>query len=158
MAPRRTAATVALTMTETIQPYRGDYLRPSFRNASVADVMTPGVLTCAPETPLETVAELMATHRVHAVAVGGVAANHLVWGIVDSLDLVRALRDPDANGHAEELCRHHVHSIEPHAPLSDAARLMDEHGVAHLVVVDRDRPVGVISSLDIAGAAAWGRK
>jgi CBS domain-containing protein len=146
------------TMTGTIQPYRGDYIRPAFRNATVSDIMTPGIITCAPETPLETVAELMATHRVHAVAVGGIAANHLVWGVIDSLDLVRALRDPEAHGYAESISRPPALSIEPGASLADAVCLMDERGVAHLVVVDRERPVGVISTLDIAGAAAWGRK
>jgi CBS domain-containing protein len=142
----------------TIQPYRGDYLRPAFRNATVADVMTPGILTCAPDTPLEAVAELMATHRVHAVAVGGIAANHLVWGVIDSLDLVRALRDPGSQALAEEISRQPAVSIEPDADLADAVALMDERSVAHLVVVDRQRPVGVISTLDVAGAAAWGRK
>lgn len=146
------------TMADTIQPYRGDYLRPSFRNATVADVMTPGLITCPPETSLQAVAELMATHGVHAVAVGGIAASHLVWGIIDSMDLVRALRDPDADGFAEAISRQPVHAIEPDALLSEAARLMDERHAAHLVVVDRERPVGVISTLDIAGAAAWGRK
>lgn len=145
-------------MTDTIQPYRGDYLRPAFRNATVADVMTPGIITCAPDTPLETVAELMATHRVHAVAVGGIAANHLVWGVIDSLDLVRALRDPAEHEYAETISRQPALSIEPEAPLAAAVALMDRHGVAHLVVVDRERPAGVISTLDIAGAAAWGRK
>ncbi|MDX6689475.1 MAG: hypothetical protein QOG15_932 [Solirubrobacteraceae bacterium] len=143
--------------TDAIQPYRGDYIRPAFRNASVADVMTPGIITCAPETPLRTVAELMAARSVHAVAVGGIAANHLVWGVIDSLDLVRALRDPDGQGDAEAISRQPAYPIEPDAPLSEAARVMDERNVAHLVVVDRDRPVGVISTLDIAGAAAWGR-
>jgi CBS domain-containing protein len=145
-------------MANGIQPYRGDYLRPAFRNASVADVMTPGIITCAPETPIEAVAELMATHGVHAVAVGGIAADHLVWGIVDSLDLVRALRDPGVHGFAEAISREAAHTIEPDAPLSEAVRLMDEHNLAHLVVSDRGRPVGVVSTLDIAGAAAWGRK
>jgi len=42
--------------------------------------------------------------------------------------------------------------------LAEAVRMMDEHNVTHLVVVDRERPVGIISTLDIAGAAAWGRK
>jgi predicted transcriptional regulator len=129
-------------MSATPQPYRGDDLRPSFRNATVADVMTTGVITCAPETPWETVAELMATHRVHAVAVGGIAANHLAWGIVDWLDLVRTLRDPDVDGDAETICRQRVHGIEPAAPLGEAARIMDERNVAHLVVVDSERPVG----------------
>jgi CBS domain-containing protein len=145
-------------MANVAQPYRGEYLRPSFRNASVADVMTPGIITCAPETPLETVAELMATHGVHAVAVGGIGADHLVWGVVDSLDLVRALRDTSSGGCAEAISRRPEHAIAPDAPLIEAARSMDEHDVAHLVVVDRDRPVGVLTTLDIAAAAAWGRK
>jgi len=145
-------------MKNATQPYRGDYLRPSFSNASVADVMTLGIITCAPDTPLETVAELMATHHVHAVAVGGIASQHLVWGVIDSLDLVRALGDPDAGGRAEAISRQPAHAIEPDAPLSEAARLMSERNVAHLVVVDGERPIGVLSTLDIAGAAAWGRK
>lgn len=145
-------------MSDAIQPYRGDYLRPSFRNATVADVMTPGIISCAPEAPLETVAELMAIHRVHAVAVGGIAADNLVWGIVDSLDLVRALREPNVGGFAEAISRRPAHAIAPDAPLSEAARMMDERNIAHLVVVDSERPVGVLSTLDIAGAAAWGRK
>lgn len=58
--------------------------------------MAPGVITCAPDARPETVTELMATHHVHAVAVGAIAANQLVWGVIDSLDLVRSLHDPDA--------------------------------------------------------------
>ena len=145
-------------MSETIQPYRGDYLRPAFRNATVADVMTPGIITCGPETPLDVVAELMATHRVHAVAVGGIAANHLVWGVIDSLELVRALRHPDLNPFAESISRAPMHGIEPSAALHEAIRLMDEHNATHLVVIDRERPVGIVSTLDVAGAAAWGRR
>jgi CBS domain-containing protein len=146
-------------MPHTIQPYRGDYLRPSFRNATVADVMTPGIITCAPETPLESVAELMATHCIHAVAVSGVGANHLVWGIIDSLDVVRALHQPDAGAlHAEAISRASALSIAPDAPLADAARLMYERNAGHLVVVDHERPIGILSTLDIAAAAAWGRK
>jgi hypothetical protein len=34
---------------------------------------------------------------------------------------------------------------------------MDEHGTAHLIVVDEGRPIGVVSSLDVAGVLAWGR-
>ena len=158
MARAVAARSVLDIMTDTIQPYRGDYLRPAFRNATVADVMTPGIITCAPDTPFEDVAELMATRRVHAVAVGGIAANHLVWGVIDSLDLVRALRDPESHALAEAISRQPALSIEPAAALTDAVKLMDDHRVAHLVVVDRERPVGVISTLDIAGAVAWGRK
>lgn len=158
MASWAVAPTVLVTMANVMQPYRGAYLRPSFHNAAVVDVMTPGIITCAPETPLDVVAELMATHNAHAVAVGGIGGGRVVWGIVDSLDLVRVLCDTDVGGFAEAISRRPEHAIAPDAPLSEAARLMDERNVTHLIVVDGDRPVGVISTLDIAGAAAWGRR
>jgi CBS domain-containing protein len=47
--------------------------------------------------------------------------------------------------------------VEPKLSLAEATRLMDEHDTAHLVVVDDGRPVGMVSSLDVAGVLAWGR-
>jgi signal-transduction protein with cAMP-binding, CBS, and nucleotidyltransferase domain len=41
-------------------------------------------------------------------------------------------------------------------PLAEAARLMADREVSHLVVNEDDRPVGVVSTLDIARAAAGG--
>ena len=38
---------------------------------TVAEAMTPGILTCLPVTPLRVVAQMMATHRVHAIVVFG---------------------------------------------------------------------------------------
>jgi len=44
--------------------------------------------------------------------------------------------------------------ISPHARLTDAAELMTRHGVTHLVVAEARRPVGVLSTLDVAVAIA----
>jgi len=46
----------------------------------------------------------------------------------------------------------------PHEPLEKAARRMTEHGVSHLVVIDvvGQRPLGVLSTLDVAGFLAEG--
>jgi CBS domain-containing protein len=43
--------------------------------------------------------------------------------------------------------------------LERAAQLMNEHEITHLVVVDPSTkdPVGVLSTLDIAGVVAWGQ-
>ena len=41
--------------------------------------------------------------------------------------------------------------------LPGAARIMDTHGISHLIVTADGHPIGVLSSLDIAGALAWGR-
>jgi CBS domain-containing protein len=149
-------------MATTIQPFRRSYLIPAFERASVADVMRPGIISCPPETPLRHVAETMAIHRVHAVAVAGtrVDALHgerLVWGFLSDTDLARAARSGDvAHLRAADVASTEAPTVDPTTPLADAAQLMDEHSVSHLVVVGRGQPVGVVSTLDIAAAVAWG--
>ena len=149
-------------MTGSLQPYRGSYLMPAFERATVLDVMRPGVMSCAPDAPLITVAQTMATHHVHSVVVGGMARDdaggeHLVWGLVSDMDIVRAAESGVEGRTAADAARTEVVTVDPSTPLADAARLMDQHGTAHLVVVSGGHPTGIVSSLDIAAALAWGR-
>ena len=60
----------------------------AFDHARVADAMSHGVIHCAPETPLRTVARMMATYGVHAVYVFDDADELL--GLVSDLDLAAA--------------------------------------------------------------------
>ena len=149
-------------MTQTLQTYRGSYLMPAFEHATVSDVMRPGVMSVAPDAPLVNVAQTMATHHVHAVVVAGIArddsgADHLVWGLVSDMDIVRAAETGIEGHNAADAARTEVVTVDPSTPLAQAAALMDEHGSAHLIVTGGGHPVGVVSSLDIAGALAWGR-
>lgn len=126
----------------------------------VADAMHPGVLTCPPETPLVTVARIMVEHRVHCVVVYGdpveADVDGRVWGIVSDLDLVTAVgsgRDePTAGGTAASP----VLTVGRDETLERAAQLMTEYSTAHIVVVEpsSDRPIGILSSLDLAGVLA----
>lgn len=149
--------------TSRIQTYQGSYLTPAFEHATVLDATHPGILTCAPEASLVEVARMMATHHVHAVAVLGIepgAQGRLVWGIVSDLDLVRAAQAAGAETMtAGEVAATEPVTVDVGEPLLTAARLMQEHDVHHLVVVSgRDpRPIGILSSLDVAGVIAWGR-
>jgi CBS domain-containing protein len=122
----------------------------------VANAMHEGVLTCGREEPLSRVAELMARHRVHSVVVvdepwdeGG------LWGVVSDLDLVAAasVRDLDEQLAGASAATAAL-AISPGETLQRAAQLMTEHATAHLVVVDPEtlRPVGVLSTLDVARA------
>jgi CBS domain-containing protein len=135
---------------------------PEFSQASVADAMHAGVLTCPPETPLRVVARMMATHRVHSVVVIGdpkAFQDEHPWRVVSDLDLVRA----GAAGLKEKTAADAAHSaivtVSPADPLTEAASLMDVHGAAHLLVVEPEsgHPLGVLSTLDLAGAFAFGR-
>ena len=149
-------------MTQSLQPYRGSYLMPAFEKASVADVMRPGVMSCAPDAPLVTVAQTMAAHHVHAVVVAGIGTDdaggdHFVWGLVSDMDIVCAA-ESGIDGHtAADAARTEVVTVDPTTPLAEAAALMDRHDTSHLIVTSGGRPAGIVSSLDVADALAWGR-
>jgi len=130
----------------------------SFLRARVADVMTEGLISCAPSTPLRSVARLMATHRVHSVFVFDYGheddENVELWGLVSDLDLVAAAwADVDEQTAGESAVTPLVY-VSRNDDLRHAAQLMAESGVSHLAVVDplTQRPVGVVSTLDIARA------
>ena len=145
-----------------IQPYQGSYLTPSAEHATVADAMHSGVLYCPADASLTMVARMMATHHIHCVAVEGVMSDSgdpTVWGIVSDLDVVREIDWSTEEPTAGELAHTAPISVRADDRLIEAAKLMSESDVHHLVVVSgpHQRPVGVLSSLDVAGVVAWGR-
>jgi CBS domain-containing protein len=144
-----------------LSPPPGSYRAPALEHALVEDVMRPGIISCAPETDLTTVARTMAANHVHAVVVSGIertpaGGELLTWGIVSALDLVGAALPGVTALDAAALASTEVVTIDAHEPLERAAQLMVEHQLTHLLVVDGARPVGVVSTLDIAGCLAWG--
>ena len=149
-------------MSTPIQPYQGSYLMPTFEKATIADAMRPGVMSCRPDVPAVDVARMMATHHIHSVVIEGVHRDPVrgeqpKWGVVSDMDLLRAARAGIEQLTAGEIAITESVTVEPTHALDEAARLMDEHDVAHLIVVDRGRPVGILSTLDVAGVLAWGR-
>ena len=140
----------------------GSYRTPTLEHARARDAMRHGVLTCPPETSLTTVARMMAHNHVHAVVVTRPAAEsdaqELAWAVVTDRDVLRARRaadDATAGGSASR----DIVTVAADDPLDFVAEEMLEHGVSHAVVTGRstERPVGVISTLDIAGVVGWGR-
>jgi len=134
---------------------------PSLEQLTVANAMHPGVVTCPLETPLPTVARMMAMYRIHAVIVfnedSDNGAETELWGVVSDLDLVKAASAGDfANRTAGGTSVTPVVTVERDDPLGRAAQLMSEHEITHLVVVDPEltRPIGVLSTLDVARALA----
>jgi CBS domain-containing protein len=123
----------------------------------VAEAMNWGLVSCPPDASLDAVAALMSAQRIHCIVVVHGSDACPLWGVVSDLDLVaaasvRPLTEQRAGGTA---MRPAV-TIAPCESLDVAARLMATTGVSHLVVVDpvERRPVGVLSTLDLAGALA----
>jgi CBS domain-containing protein len=127
-------------------------------NMTVADAMHHGVVTCDVDTPLSKVAQMMVGHGIHCVVVSSRTEQELPpWGVVSDLDLAAAFRHEGvADTTAGEVAATPAVMVGTREPLGRAVQSMTEHGVSHLVVIDRgsSRPVGVLSTLDIARVVA----
>lgn len=122
----------------------------------VAEAMHMGVVSCSREASLAEAAELMAAHRIHCVVVRD-GDDDSPWGILSDLDLAAMFAAAELDGKsAGESAATPVLMVSPDETLRRAAQLMAEHGTAHLVVVDplSAEPVGVLSTLDLAGVVA----
>jgi CBS domain-containing protein len=133
-----------------------------FAQAVAADAMHEGIVTCGVDAAVGEVAAAMAGAGIHCVVVAGVrregASERLTWGVLSDLDLMAAIASGDTAARAASLAATATVTVETGEPLLEAARIMAEEQIAHLVVVEpgTDRPVGVLSTLDVARAAAEG--
>ena len=145
----------------TSQPLRGSYLMPSLQDATVSDAMHPGILACEPDASLQEVAQMMATNHVHCLAVVGISHEEPpcgVWSVISDLDLIRAGIARGEAPSARDIAQQPLVTVEPSMPLRAAAELMLARGVSHLVVIQPEpqRPIGILSTADVAGILAWG--
>jgi predicted transcriptional regulator len=130
----------------------------SLDHIRVGDCMHRGILTCDENAPLEELASIMAKHRVHAVAITNGGGGR-PFAIVSALDLVAAI-DVGAELSATQVAATEFISVSASDPLERAVKLMTEHGVSHLIVLDpaSGHPAGILSTLDViavqAGAGA----
>jgi signal-transduction protein with cAMP-binding, CBS, and nucleotidyltransferase domain len=129
--------------------------------STVRDAMQLGLFECTPDAGIETLARTMAERSIHCVVVAGIdrrdaRGEHLTWGIVSDLDLMRGLSPALEGTTAGELAATDIVVVEPTDTLEHAAQLMAEHDNAHLVVASPEtgRPVGMLSTLDVARAIA----
>lgn len=122
---------------------------------AVEHVMHVGFIGCPFETPLVAVARLMAEHQVHAVVGFGDATegDTCLWGLVSDTDIVAALAAGEDASTVGEIAASEVVTVVPDDTARHAVELMHDHQVTHLLVVDPslDRPLGVVSTLDVAG-------
>ena len=123
--------------------------------------MRPRVLTCDPQTTMVTVAQRMASEHVQVVVLRETvdakgAVGRRPWGIISDRDVLHCA---DVIEDRCRRCRHGRRAAR--APRRSAATSPSacSTSTSHAVVVQprTDRPVGVLSTLDIAGILGWGR-
>lgn len=126
----------------------------------VRDRMSSPATTVTPDTPFQEALRLMREHKFRRLPV--VNAEQKLVGIVSERDLLHAAPSPATSLSVwemnyllsklkvEQLMAACVVMVSPDTPLEEAARLMVEHKIGGLPVVDAQRHVvGVITETDI---------
>jgi CBS domain-containing protein len=132
------------------------YAGPSFDAARVHDAMRIGVVTCRSRTPLRDVARMMHSYGIHSVVVEADDGSGLPLGIVSAIDIATADAPELHEKTAGEVASTDLITVRADESLREAARLMSQHGVTHLVALqpDTQRPVGVISASGLVAAVS----
>ena len=115
----------------------------------VRDAMSTVVLTIGPTHTLRQAAALMSTRRVGAAVVHDPDAGGI--GILTERDILNSV----GLGQSPDTERVHDHTTDdvvfatPAWTLEEAARAMAHGGFRHLIVLEGDEPVGVVSVRDV---------
>jgi acetoin utilization protein AcuB len=126
----------------------------------VRNHMTSPAITVKPDLPFQEALKLMREHHFRRLPV--VDKNGKLIGIVSERDLLYASPSPATSLSmwevnyllskikVERLMSTSVISTSPDAPIEDAARLMVDHKIGGLPVIDnKKQPVGIITETDI---------
>ena len=119
---------------------------------TVQEAMTSNPTAITPDTTVQEAARLMKSEDVGALPV---VENGRLTCVVTDRDLaIRGVAEGlTVDTPVSELASKNVVTIDPQQSLEDAARLMAEHQVRRLPVVEEDgRLVGVLAQADVAQA------
>ncbi|RYY69220.1 MAG: CBS domain-containing protein [Comamonadaceae bacterium] len=115
---------------------------------TVADVATRSYWSVAPGDPVEAIADEMVARRLTWAPV---LEHGKLVGVVSAWDLLHLrARGAPLDTPAWRACTYQPLKVSPDTPVAEAARLMRESHVHHLLVVGPDQQVvGVLSPLDL---------
>jgi CBS domain-containing protein len=119
---------------------------------TVQEAMTSNPTAITPETTVQEAAQLMKSEDVGALPI--VEDGRLTCVITDRDLVIRGVAGGlDAATSVRELASKDVVTIDPQQSLDEAARLMAQHQIRRLPVVEEDgRLVGMLAQADVAAA------
>jgi CBS domain-containing protein len=142
---------------------------------NAADVMTPDVITAAPDTPLSELARLMLEHHISALPVlddgrivGIVSESDLLhraeagseprsprWlALVTSTDRLAVNYTRTHARKADEIMTRDVVTVADTTPISEIAHLLEAHGIKRVPVTRDGRLIGIVSRRNLLQAMA----
>lgn len=129
----------------------------AMHSTTVREAMHPGIMACTATASLAEVAHMMASCHVHSVTVVAAGPDQppAICGVLSDVDLLRWATGGSTHLPAGAIVSAPAAVVSPRASVQEAAQVMADRAVDHLVVLDRhDTPLGIISALDVARVLA----
>jgi CBS domain-containing protein len=121
------------------------------------DLMTADPTTCRPTDNLKSIIGVMRDEDCGIVPITEGNGEHRVVGVVTDRDIALGLGERDekpSTVRASEVMTTDIVSSEPDADLKDVSRRMQDAQVRRILVTEKGRLLGVISTADLARASA----
>jgi len=110
----------------------------------IADLMVEDVETLAPDDTVGKARTRMLERGIHGLPIVDRAGTPV--GIVTATDLLEDVAD---DTRIDAVMTDRVYTVPTYSRISDAARLMLNHRIHHLIVTNEQRIVGILSSFDL---------
>jgi len=117
---------------------------------TVIDVMHHGPFVISPEKTVEDAARLMKEENCGVLPVGG--HSEKIVGIITDRDIllrVTAEGKDASKTLISEVMTQEVQSCDGHTSLEDAAEQMSEHNIRRLIVITKDRAMGIVTLAEL---------
>ena len=115
----------------------------------ITSLIEENVITVKLNDTVETVEKVLDSHQLSCVPV--INTEGECFGVISAPDLVHfhnARKNPIAE-RAWEMCTHKIIEVSSDISVKEAAQLMVENNIHHLVIVEDGSIQGIVSSIDI---------
>ena len=123
--------------------------------AIVQNIMSKPVITIDANSTVHNVALLMSTENVGAIVV---TSNNKPIGIITERDIVKRVvakgLDPSKT-HLDSVMTKPLASARSSMPIVDAIRMMQKRKIRRLVVMDKEKMIGIVTQRDLLRALAF---
>lgn len=125
----------------------------SAMKGKIFDIMTVVVVTVDMQDTVHRVEEILNEHSLSSVPVID-PERHDCFGIISLKDIAHfhATKKNGKAVRAWEICSYRPLTASPESSIDEVARLMVEHLIHHVIIVEDGRLKGLVSSLDVVAA------
>lgn len=117
----------------------------------IRSVMTAAPIVLPASATMQEAARAMRDNEIGDVLV---SQDDNLCGLVTDRDLVvRGLAEGRTDATLDQVCTRQLIAVDPNAEVQDAARIMQEHAIRRLPVLEDGQPIGMVSLGDLAQVA-----